>query len=78
MTEMAESAEVVKQFYSKETMWLVEMPDKFAVARWPRDADGATIARCILGTLKYEPHTADTTALRNALERIAHSAAHAA
>jgi len=43
---------------------LVEVPDTFAVARWPRDADVATIARCILGTLKYEPHTADITVLR--------------
>jgi hypothetical protein len=73
-----EAAEVVQQFYSGETMYLVEMPDKFVVARWPRDADVVTIAHCILGTLKYEPHTADTTALRSALERIAHSAAHAA
>ena len=40
----------------------------FAIARWPRDADVPTIARCILGTLKYEPHAADTTALRRALE----------
>ena len=55
-----------------------EMPDKFAVVRWPRDADVVTIARAILGTLKYEPHTADTTTLRSALERIAHSAAYAA
>ena len=46
---------------------LVEVPDTFAIARWPRDADVATIARCILATLKYEPHTADTTALRRAL-----------
>jgi hypothetical protein len=35
-----------------------------------RDADVATIARCILGTLKYEPHTADTAALRQALETV--------
>jgi len=49
---------------------LVEVPDTFAIARWPRDADVATIARCILGTLKYEPHTADTTALRRALESV--------
>jgi hypothetical protein len=47
---------------------LVEVPDTFAIARWPRDADVATIARCILGTLKYEPHAADLTALRRALE----------
>jgi hypothetical protein len=47
---------------------LVEVPDTFAIARWPRDADVATIARCILGTLKYEPHAADTAALRRALE----------
>jgi len=49
---------------------LVEVPDTFAIARWRRDADVATIARCILGTLKYEPHTADTTALRRALEGV--------
>jgi hypothetical protein len=52
---------------------LVEVPDTFAIARWPRDADVATIARCILGTLKYEPHTADTTALRRALESVDHA-----
>ena len=46
---------------------LVEVPDNFAVARWSRDADVATIARCILGTLKYEPHAADITVLRQAL-----------
>jgi len=49
---------------------LVEVPDSFAIARWPRDADVATIARCILGTLKYEPHTADITVLRQALEGV--------
>jgi hypothetical protein len=49
---------------------LIEVPHRFAVARWSRDADVATIARCILGTLKYEPHTADTTALRRALEGV--------
>ena len=46
---------------------VVEVPDKFATARWSRDANVATIARCILGTLKYEPHTADITVLRQAL-----------
>src|SRR5262245_63249425 len=40
---------------------VVEVPHRFAIARWPRDADVPTIARCILGTLKYEPHSADTT-----------------
>jgi hypothetical protein len=49
---------------------LVEVPDSFAIARWSRDADVATIARCILGTLKYEPHAADTTVLRRALEDV--------
>jgi len=49
---------------------LVEVPDSFAIARWPRDADVPTIARCILGTLKYEPHTADTTPLRRVLETL--------
>jgi hypothetical protein len=48
----------------------VEVPDNFAVARWSRDADSATIARCILATLKYEPHSADTTPLRLALEAV--------
>ena len=43
---------------------VVEVPDSFAIARWPRDADVPTIARCILGTLKYEPHAPDITALR--------------
>jgi len=56
--------------------FLVEVPDSFAVARWSRNADVATIARCILGTLKYEPHTADITALRRALESVV-AAAHA-
>ena len=28
---------------------LVEVPDSFAIARWPRDVDQATIARCMLG-----------------------------
>jgi hypothetical protein len=46
----------------------VETPDTFAIARWPRDADVSTICRCILGTLKYEPHAADVTGLRRALE----------
>jgi len=49
---------------------VVEVSDSFAIARWPRDADVPTIARCILGTLKYEPHAADTTALRRALEGV--------
>jgi hypothetical protein len=55
---------------------LVEVPDRFAVARWSRDADVATIARCILGTLKYEPHTADTTVLRHALEGVINHEVH--
>jgi hypothetical protein len=50
--------------------FLVEVPERFAVAPWPRDADVATIARCILGTLKYEPHTCDITTLRLALEGV--------
>jgi hypothetical protein len=49
---------------------LVEVPDSYAIARWPRDADIATIARCVLATLKYEPHTADTAALEIALEGV--------
>src|SRR5262249_31296872 len=31
--------------------FLVEVPERFAVARWPRDADVSTICRYILGTL---------------------------
>lgn len=64
----AEQAAVVKQYYDGSIRYIIEMPDRFAVAHWPRDADVATIARCILATLKYEPHAADTTALRRALE----------
>jgi hypothetical protein len=70
-----EQAEVVEQFYDKSVRYIVEAPDKFAIARWPRDADVATIARCILGTLKYEPHTADTTPLKRALESMIEHAA---
>jgi len=55
---------------TENARFLVEIPDRFAIARWSRDADVATIARCILGTLKYEPHTADTAALRQALEGV--------
>jgi hypothetical protein len=29
-----------------------------------------TICRCILGTLKYEPHAVDTAVLRRALEGV--------
>jgi len=46
---------------------LVEVPDSFAIARWPRDADVVTICRCILGTLKYEPHVTNVTPLRDTL-----------
>jgi hypothetical protein len=56
--------------FSDTNRHLVEVPDSFAVARWSRDADVATITRCILGTLKYEPHTADTSVLRRALEGV--------
>jgi hypothetical protein len=52
----------------KPTRHLVEVTDRFAVARWSRNADVGTICRCILGTLKYEPHSADVTPLRRALE----------
>src|SRR5262245_58723378 len=57
-----------KHTFTDTNRHLVEVPDSFAVARWSRNADVATIARCILATLKYEPHTADTAALRQALE----------
>lgn len=49
---------------------IVEIPDSFASAHWSREADVATICRCILGTLKYEPHAADLTPLRSALEAV--------
>ena len=55
---------------TENARFLVEIPDRFAIARWSRDADVATICRCILGTLKYEPHTADTAPLRQALETV--------
>src|SRR5262249_35293011 len=50
--------------------WDAAMAGDLAIARWPRGADVATIARSILGTLKYKPHTNDTTALRRALESV--------
>jgi len=50
--------------------YLVEIPDRFAVAHWSRDADVSTIARCMLGTLEYEPHGADTAVLRRAIEGV--------
>ena len=56
--------------FSDTNRHLVEVPDSFAIARWPRDADFPTIARCILGTLKSEPHTADITPLQRALESL--------
>ena len=62
--------EVADQPMPNPNRCLVEIPDTFAVARWPRDAEVAEIARCILGTLKYEPHTADTAMLRRALEGV--------
>jgi hypothetical protein len=49
---------------------LVEIPDRFAVARWSRDADVGTIARCVLATLRFEPHVCDVSALRHALEGV--------
>jgi hypothetical protein len=53
---------------------LVEVPDSFAIARWSREADVATICRCILATLKYEPHAADTAMLCRALEGVIRAA----
>jgi hypothetical protein len=54
-----------------ENRHLVEIPNTFAIARWSRNAASAEIARCVLGTLKYEPHSADLTALKRALENVA-------
>jgi hypothetical protein len=54
----------------KPTRHLVEIPDHFVVAHWSRKADLTTICRCILGTLKYEPHASDTSELRRALESV--------
>ena len=42
---------------------------QFVTARWRRDDDAPTIAKAILGTLKYEPHARDIDPLRRALER---------
>ena len=50
--------------------WDAAMAGDLAIARWPCGADVATIARSILGTLKYKPHINDTTALRRALESV--------
>jgi hypothetical protein len=69
-------AENISQSFADPNRHLVEVPDTFAMARWRRDADVATIARCILGTLKYEPHTPDTSLLRRALEGIIEHTAH--
>ena len=66
----SKQAKVCEQFYDGSIRYLIEGPENFAAAHWPRDADIATIARCILGTLKYEPHSADTTPLRLALEGV--------
>jgi hypothetical protein len=55
---------------TENARFLVESPDRFAIARWSRDADVATICRCILATLKYEPHAVDTAVLRRALEGV--------
>jgi hypothetical protein len=52
---------------AEPSRYLVEIPDTYAVARWPRSADVPTIVRCILGTLEYEPHTSDLRPLQNAL-----------
>jgi hypothetical protein len=68
--KLDERAEVVERLYDRSIRYLIEISDRFAVARWPREADVATIARCILGTLKYEPHAADTTLLRRALKTL--------
>jgi hypothetical protein len=65
-----EEAALPEHKFKDTNRHLVEVPDSFAVARWPRDADVATIARCILGTLKYEPHVADIEVLRQALEDV--------
>jgi hypothetical protein len=56
----------IEHTFADTNRHLVEVPDSFAVARWRRDADVATICRCILGTLKHEPHAA----LRRALEAL--------
>ena len=55
---------------TENARFLVEVPDRFAIACWSRDADVATICRCILATLKYEPHAVDTAVLRRALEGV--------
>jgi hypothetical protein len=63
-------SENASKSFADPNRFLVEIPHRFAVARWSREADIATIARCILATLKYEPHTTYTTVLRRALEGV--------
>jgi len=65
-----EVASNTEQKFADTNRHLVEVPDTYAVARWPRDADVATIARAMRATLTYEPHGADTTPLRRALESV--------
>jgi hypothetical protein len=66
----AETMSNTEHEFRDKNRHLVEVPDSFAIARWPRNAGSVEIARCILGTLKYEPHSADVTALRRALEQV--------
>src|SRR5262249_40372783 len=70
MTEGGAMTSNTEHKFADANRHVVEVPDSFAIARWLRDADVPTIARCILGTLKYEPHAAETTVLRQALEGV--------
>jgi hypothetical protein len=66
----AQTTMATKQSAAEPSRFLVEVPNNFAIARWSRDADVGTIVRCILATLKYEPHSTDTTTLCRALETV--------
>ena len=70
--------EVGNQTTTVPNRHLVEIPDTFAVARWPRDADIGVIATCIVATLKYEPHRADVEPLRQVLKAFTRNAQAAA
>jgi hypothetical protein len=56
---------------NEDQCFVTVMPTHYVLARWCRDADVSTIAKCIAAVLKYEPHTADVGRLRQALEEYA-------
>ena len=55
---------------TENARFLVEIPDSFAVARWGRDADVATICRTIERKLTSEKDGADDEAFWRQMERM--------